>query len=240
MQIFLTSHTHSSSRISSHKHEENIRGFAQSSLAAGFTLIELLISVAIIGIITMIVLIKYSSFDSTTLLKGAAYEMALALREAQVKSVSVVRSSTDSDNDATYGKFDYPFGVSFTPGLKTYKIFQFTDIASLGEGDHPFYGSIDEDFPAVDIGQTTLERSLEISDICFMESSTWYCHGDDPGITRLDISFRRPEFTALFHVEGYAGDEADITRVQIKVSSDSDATFVVEVSRLGQITVSPE
>lgn len=59
--------------------------------ARGFTLVELLISIAIITVITAIVVVRYRQFDSTVLLKGAAYEIALALREAQIQSVSAVR-----------------------------------------------------------------------------------------------------------------------------------------------------
>ena len=65
------------------------------SRGRGFTLIELLICVGIIGILTAIVIFKYKSFDSTILLKSAAYEVSLALRDTQVKSVSATRGNLD-------------------------------------------------------------------------------------------------------------------------------------------------
>ena len=70
----------------------------------GFTLIELLISVLIIGIITTLVIVRYKQFDSTVLLKSAAYEVAFTLRETQVQSVSAARGAGNN--------FDYPRGLS--------------------------------------------------------------------------------------------------------------------------------
>ncbi len=88
------------------------------SSKSGFTLTELLISCAIIALVSTIVLVKYGSFDSTVLLKSAAYEIALTLREAQVRSVSVSGEG---------GEFSYPYGVTFTPEQKVYRAFRFED-----------------------------------------------------------------------------------------------------------------
>ena len=225
MQIFLTSHTHSSSRTFSRK--EGRRS------ARGFTLIELLISFAIIGIITAIVLFKYSSFDSTTLLKGAAYEIALNLREAQVKSVSVVRNN-DNNN------FDNPYGISFTPGEKTYQAFSYKDEA-IAPPDrlNPKY---DTSGLAVKVGETTLDRGMYVKDVCVWEvggvSGNYNC-----AVSRLDISFRRPEFNSLFYVvaNGYTtnNDMKVIPKVRIQLSSknNADAGFYIEVTKLGQISI---
>ena len=70
----------------------------------GFTLIELLISIGVLGILTAIVLVRHGAFESTTLLKSAAYDLALNLRDAQVRSVSASKAG---------GSFAVPFGVSF-------------------------------------------------------------------------------------------------------------------------------
>lgn len=202
----------------------------------GFTLIELLISVAIIGVLTALVTVKYKAFDSTTLLKGAAYEIALTIREAQVKSISAVRSTAG---------FDYPRGVSVTPApgstpttaSKTYLAFQFRD-SSL-----PPYNDIADSDPdvATILGTSTLDRSIYVSDVCVNP-------GNDCTPSGIDISFRRPEFKALFHGRNSSGvnftpaqDEA-ISDVTIKVTSSNNTAnvFLVTVSQLGQITVSKQ
>jgi len=101
---------------------------------AGFTLIELLISIAIIGVLTGIVLVRYGSFNSTTLLKSTAYEISLNIREAQVRSVSASRGGAG---------FDVPFGVLFEEGKSTYKL------TSNGS-----------EFQAIDIGNDMYIHSL--------------------------------------------------------------------------------
>ncbi len=210
MQIFSPSHIRSSSRNN----------------ARGFTLIELLISASIIGIVSTIVLVKYGNFDSTILLKGAAYEVALNLREAQVKSVSVSGES---------GQFNYPYGVSFTPTSKTYTAFRFEDAT-----DWPQHNSPD----AVDVSTITLARTMQVDDVCIItdyDPSTVV----DCDIDRLDISFRRPEFKALFYAEDESGVSiatSTILGAQIKLNSTGGNTsvFYAQVSSLGQISIKKE
>ena len=119
----------------------------------GFTLVELLISIAIIGMITALVLVKYGSFSSTTLLKSTAYEIALTLREAQVKSVSVLGSDPN---------FDYPYGVTFSPNSKTYTAFIYkdTDLDAV-----PQYDKGSASPKATDIQTFRLDHSMTIDDV---------------------------------------------------------------------------
>lgn len=197
---------------------------------------ELLISCGIIAIVSSLVLVKYSAFDSTTLLKSTAYDIALSLREAQVKSVSVVNNGT------SVAAFDYPYGMSFSDtttvsnrGLtnKLYVAFRFED-----PDDPPVYnaGNVGKT-----IGTTTIGRSMIISDICIkiVNQNNYNC-----AISRLDVSFRRPEFKALFWVagDGYGpGNQPNIESAKILVSSPNAGTvFATEVTRLGQISVYKE
>ncbi len=206
MQIFSLSHTRSFSP----------KAFVSS---AGFTLIELLISTAIIGIVSTIVLVKHTSFDGTVLLKSAAYEVGLALREAQIKSVSVSGSNDE---------FRYPYGVTFTPQSKTYTAFRYTDDASSPKYQAP---------EAEDVATVTFGRSMRIKDVCIVVSGTEDCTIP----TRLDISFRRPEFKAIFYVGGYViQPNVESARIKLESTSGGTSVFVVEVSPLGQISVSKE
>lgn len=187
----------------------------------GFTLIELLISVAIISIVTGMVLVKYSSFDSTVILKSAAYDIAVSIREVQVKSLSQVRSG------GTGASFNYPYGISFTPGSQSYDVFTFASDTGT-----PRYDSAN----ASRLNTAMLGNSLQVDQVCAYGTSA----SDPCAFTRLDISFRRPEYKALFYGKNGVDYSSTITSAKIKVkSTKAGATdvFVVEISNLGQISV---
>ena len=186
----------------------------------GFTLVELMISITIILLLTSVVVVRFSSFDSTTLLKSAAYELATTIREAQVYSVSVL-----GNDDPT---FDLPYGVTFTPGARSYTLFQYIGLV------RPTY-----DGSAADVYTRIFDRSAEISDICIVIGGTETCSSSDPGLTQLDISFQRPEFIAIITASGYNDAENDsIESVLIKLSTpNGDNEWVVEVGVLGHISV---
>lgn len=196
--------------------------------SAGFTLIELLICCAIIAIVSAVVLVKYKAFDSTVLLKGTAYDIALTLREAQVKSVSVLRNDTS---------FDYPYGVTFDVSSQTeqklYRIFRYKS-ATAG----PKY---DGTSLAEDIQEFTIGRTMRVKEVCYT-----YPIGtaDNCGLDRLDISFRRPEFNSIFYGVDGASFVATTTVTGAKIKVDSTGgtagAFVVTITKFGQISVSKE
>lgn len=230
MQIFLKSPTRSSSR--------------------GFTLVELLISIAIIGIVTSTVLVKYKSFDSTVLLKGAAYEIALTLREAQVKSIGAMGTSTS-------GNFNVSYGVSFDvtdAGKSTYTVFTYSTTTPyrtprLIETEELF---LTYAYPSV-VQTYTFDREMVVRDICIIETSGETCNSltDDATLSRLDISFRRPEFRSLFFADN-ADQTVDHTTTFVpsgivgakiyigKDTNEETEVFVIEITSLGQITVCKE
>lgn len=185
------------------------------SFKKGFTLIELLVSLSIIVILSGVVIAKFSTFDSTTLLKNAAFDVATTIREAQAYSLAAVGNQSN---------FRVPYGVTFVPDSQQYILFQETT-----DGGVPEYESSD-----IDLRISYLSRSIKVADICVVDSS-----GDECGLTRLDISFLRPEFRALIYAHGYAGSPADIIKAQIKLQSTRDATreWVVEIGKFGNISV---
>ncbi len=198
----------------------------RASRVRGFSLLELLISAAIMTIITSIVIVRFTAFDSTVLLKSLAYEVATSIRDAQVYSLSVLNQNGQG--------YDYPYGVSFSSHQQTYTFFRYTGADTLPSAD-----------TATIISILRLTRSIEIADVCILANGSEYCNSDDPStITRLDISFRRPEFKALFNVVGLPGGvtSGDIytARVKLRSATNNSMTWVVEVGLLGQVSVRKE
>jgi prepilin-type N-terminal cleavage/methylation domain-containing protein len=193
----------------------------------GFTLIELLISAAIITIISGIVLTKFNSFDGTVLLKSLAYEVGSGIREAQIYSVSVVSASASNPS------FRYPYGVSFTPGAQSYVFFQFND-ADITKVPDYVTG------PVTVLNTPTFTGSIEVFDVCITRVGVESCFSSNPSISRIDISFRRPEFSAIFFTPGVTTAQlSTIESVKIKLRSTRNPSnvWVVNVSLLGQISV---
>lgn len=204
----------------------------RSSISSGFTLIELLISAAIITIVTSIVLVRFNAFDSTVLLKSLAYEIATSVREAQIYSVSVVNTGG--------GNFRYPYGLSFSPGNTSYEFFRFADTDT---SVRPYFDLAETDPDTAEILRTmTLGGSTETHEVCIKRttSATEECRTAAQGGI-LDISFRRPEFSAIFNANwlNTVAEQNTIESVRIKVRSTRNTAnaWVIEVKLLGQISV---
>lgn len=172
-----------------------------------FSLIEVLITIAIIGIVTAIVVIKYGAFNSSVLLKGQAYELALNLREAQVFSIGA-RGENSTFRDAYGLYFD-----SSTPNQ--YTLF-------LDRDDDARYDSGE----AVDTPFIIDPRFL-ISRICVNS-----CSGS---VSQLSVSFERPDFDARLYAPG-AGTVTS-ARIEITAATDPSVVRAVVISSAGQISV---
>ncbi len=89
-------------------------------ITRAFSLIEVLVTITIVTLITAIIMVRYSSFDSSILLNNQAYEIALDLRETQVRSISVQADGTD--------EFQSGFGLYFNSATPDeYILFQDTN-----------------------------------------------------------------------------------------------------------------
>lgn len=181
----------------------------------GFSLIELLISIAIIVIVTLVGIVQFTEFDSSIILKSVAYEIAVSLRESQVYSVGVLGESSDFDN---------PFGMSFEPESKQYKLFR--DIDSPPNGQ---YDSGEE------IDTFTIGRTIQVSDVCVTIDASMHCD-----IDRLDISFKRPEFSAIIYGENAPLGIIRSGLIKLNSTGSQNDVWVVEVLKTGQITVKKE
>ena len=180
----------------------------------GFSILEVLITAAIIGIITAVIVVRYSAFNNAVLLKGQAYEMALDIREAQTFALSVRGSG---------GEFREDFGLYFDVAAPDRYIL--------------FRDSNDAEGAYYDQGEQVgvpyfIDSRFELLGIC-VNSCT-------DTVDDISVTFKRPDFDAVFaSVDGDSQGIGTISDARIQIANALDTTIVreVEVSPTGQITV---
>jgi prepilin-type N-terminal cleavage/methylation domain-containing protein len=189
----------------------------------GFSLTEVLITAAIIGIVTVIVVVKYSAFNSSVLLKNHAYEIALTIRQAQVYSVST-RGEESNFRDG--------YGVYVNPDVdgKAQSLTLFLDTNVAG-------GGVLYDVDDTIIEVLSLDSRFEIVDVCVTISSTLECSSTG-AIGDWSMVFRRPIFDPNYFAGG-ASDQDAIESASIIIApvQGGSITRTIEVGPTGQISV---
>lgn len=194
----------------------------------GFTVVELLVTLGIVVLVTGIVMIRYSSFNSSVLLTSQAYLVGFDIREAQSLAVSV---------RGNLSEFREEYGMYFdmaNPGQ--YVLFQDDDT----NGDHnpARYHSGEE------IGiPFKVDSRFSIINICGTNSTSRTCYASDPTATgesvdtafnNIAVTFKRPDFDAAF----YNASKSSLQSVEIHFGNpESSIIKKVIVYASGQITV---
>lgn len=210
-----------------------------SLINRGMTLIELLVSIAIFTIITSVVLFNHTEFNSNVLVTNLAYEVALAIRQAQTYGLSVKRG------------VNYPFGIYMdTNGLSSIIIFGDKDKNNFfGDGtgvqySGPCTGEHIEGDPNDPNNQydtceekLTLRGNVSISEFCVGERCV-----SSNAINWASILFKRPNPVAIIKGEKFeTPDNSDNSYFTITLKSKStDKEKTVKVERTGQISVVQE
>jgi prepilin-type N-terminal cleavage/methylation domain-containing protein len=192
---------------------------SKNKATGGFGLIELMVSISIMALVSAVVLVKQSSFNGAVLLRGQAYKVALAAREAQLNAVSAV---------GVAGDYRTLVGLHFTTSEKT--IFRtFKD----GDSNNGFFET-DEAF-----GQPgVLDNRFEIRALRVVNGVT------ETSVTNLSVVFERPDFEARFftapntEATSASAVEIDIARVDATGTGPS-VIRTVEITATGQIIVQP-
>lgn len=91
---------------------------SSSTSRRGFGLIELMVSISIMAMVSAVIMTRQSAFNGAVLLRNQAYEVAFALREAQLLAVS-----GGDENFRQYGVFFDPV----TANQRIYRIFRDTN-----------------------------------------------------------------------------------------------------------------
>jgi prepilin-type N-terminal cleavage/methylation domain-containing protein len=181
---------------------------------SGFGLVELLVTISIMAMVSSVILIGQSAFNSAILLRGQAYEVAFRTREVQLMAVGVAVAGTD---------FRRRYGLQFSTQQGNNHIYRvFVDNNRNGRYDSP-----DETLGQPGILDSRFEiRDLRIDGVSF---------GTDALVTVL---FERPNFDAhFFDSAGTPLLTAGALAIDVGVRGDAGAVRTVEITKVGQIAV---
>ncbi len=204
-------------------------------ISRGFTLIELIVVMAIMMIVTAVVLYNYKSFNSQTLITNYAYEVAFAIKEAQVYGLSVLKGSAKGFASSKAG-FQQGYGIHFdNASLSTPSSFVlFNDFPTAWQtspvGDAAFTPSADEK----SINTYTLSGRYRVKQYCGYKGSTPNCISDSGSKISLDITFVRPNPDAVIHMTGVSNP---YDRAEITIVSPQEGERKVVVYSTGQISI---
>jgi prepilin-type N-terminal cleavage/methylation domain-containing protein len=203
----------------------------------GFTLIELLVVMSIMVVLTGVLLVRQSRFDSSTILRSLAYSVALSVRQAQVYGTSVVGTTTAAGN--CVGGF-YNAGVCYASAYGLYfdsstptTYILFADLNNDGKYQSNEY-----------VKPFNLNNGYIISNFCVngINGVSAVSQCANTTISTMNIVFKRPNpdasFTAL-NASGLpiAGDVYSGAYVQLQASGDTGNTKSVSVLVTGEVSV---
>ncbi len=199
-------------------------------LKKGFTLIELMVSFAIMAIVSTVIIYNHQKFNDNLEITNLSYEVALALRQAQVYGVSVRDFKEGGVSTSEENRFSTPYGIHFgaTASGKNKDNTSFIFFADVNK-DGKYSASADTVLQKTDIG-----RGNYVYALCNQENSAWYCDlGNPVKRDKLDITFVRPEPDARFKFS--SGTDPKTVRVCLK--SPQGRVKEVAVYSTGQISV---
>lgn len=201
----------------------------------GFSLVELIVVIAIFVIISSVTLFKQSKFSSDILITNTAYEIALAIREAQVFGSGSKQGGEVSENRSK------SFGVFF--GSNEEQTFLlFSELPIISEGLKVYSSAFDPDDENFSIEEEIrLNRDQRINDFCVISGTedvenSEKCKNQGE-IEGLSISFVKPNLNPV--IKGHDGTDIELyDSAKIIVESDlGDKCRTVIVNSVGQISV---
>ena len=192
----------------------------------GFTIVELMVSVVIFVFINAVILVRHSQFNAQILLTNVAYEVGLAVREAQVYGLGVRGAS---------GNFSASYGVHFNGGSAT-TLDSFQIFRDFPDGSNDCSPSGGAGTSCYESGELLEHKQMNggytISDFCITQGGSTLCKNAD-NVQFLDIVFTRPNPDAAIR----SNTSLTWTSTTLTVRSRDGTTRTVTVTSTGQITV---
>lgn len=203
----------------------------KKSVSRGFTLVELMVTLSIVVLVTGVVMIQYSSFNSSVLLTSQAYVTAFDVREAQTLAVSVRGQGAQFREE--YGLF---FDIT-AENPNNYILFQDDNANGI---DEPARYNVGEELGV----RREIGIRFKLLNICATNSVSRTCYTDDPNTVGEDInsafhdvaiSFKRPDFDAAFYS---SSGKSNIQSIEIIIGTgDSPLTKNIVVYQTGQVSL---
>jgi prepilin-type N-terminal cleavage/methylation domain-containing protein len=205
----------------------------------GFTLVELLVTLSIFTILTGVVLVNQTKFNSTILLTNLAYDTALTIRQAQTFGVNIRGFNLNNNN------YFVPYGVHLEKGSGSNKSFiLFADLnitASNLFSDGLYKAGSPTPDPTIDLNRCqpdkgcvnryNITRGNYISDICYFVGNS--C---STSVNSVDIVFNRPNPDAYIYTNNDIANVRQGVRITLS-SADGSRTRKVEVFSNGLIQI---
>jgi prepilin-type N-terminal cleavage/methylation domain-containing protein len=198
----------------------------------GFSIPELIIVVAIFAVITTIAMFDQGRLSSNVLLTNMSYEVALAIREAQVYGLGV-RNTGANDGSEFQGEYGAHFDIN-----SPREVFLFGNNYVIS--DNPGFD------PGEELFQYTFEnqRGNLITAICVGDINTANgerCTAEESNpfkVNEVDIVFKRPNPSPRIISNTGAGTTQVVGRVYIVLNNvDGNSCRTVIVEGTGQIRV---
>lgn len=200
----------------------------------GFTIIELLVSVAIFVAMTSLIVAKFGNFNQSTLLTDTAYDIALVVRLAQTYGLSVRNVAQGSANfKSPYGAdFDASSGGDACGGSvsNASSLTLFADTSPAGAPDG-MCGASD-----TSVNSYAITRGAKIYNLCIGADAT-SCHQSGNTVSRLDVSFQRPNPEAVMCASNGGAPTCGYTYAEATIQGSDGSTRTVVIRQNGQISV---
>jgi Tfp pilus assembly protein FimT len=175
---------------------------------------ELLIVLAIIGLLTAVVVAQYRDFDSTTVLRNLAYEIALSVREAQVMTIS---TSNLGGGSILQNQGQNSYGITFDTNSRSYTIFNDLD------GDDAY------DAPGELVKLITISQGASITNI-----EEEYTDGSTASVGSATITFDRPHLDTAFTTSSNSNAIVELT---IEATTQRGGSRLIRITKAGRISV---
>lgn len=189
----------------------------------GFTLIELLVVSGVILLISVLLLLRQSSFNSSTILRSVAYSIALSVHQTQVYGTSVV-------GGVNAGALQYAqgYGLYFS-NTSTSSYVLFADFNNNGAFDTNETVEVFSITPGYRLTEACAKLSSGVNRCTGSHDTTGL-----PTTTHVTILFKRPNPDAYFRTT-ITGE--NYTSAWIEVRSADNTARSILVTTAGQVSV---
>ena len=208
----------------------------KKNMQRGFTAIELVVVIAIFGILSSVVLIRFSTFTQGVNIFNTTQDIALRIKQAQNSAIlgQYPKTSAHAVIIDDIANWKPKYGVYFD--LATPEMFSvFFDENTNDVYDNPLDGS-----PCTAVDGECID---EIRIAGSQQELYRICAGDDCSVEKVALMFQRP-FPDLIATDNGAQNGSptlfnENIRIVLKSGNDTETTYrMITITPLGQISVS--